>query len=79
MVSGAVLESTLEALQWLCHSRMLCLEGNKWAPRPLGLATHASGLLPEEALFVKEARHMLFHCKSHDPRSPYVCLERPTL
>ena len=56
VVSSAVVASTLAALHWLRDSRMLCLEGNKWAPRPLGLATHASGLLPEEALIVRQAR-----------------------
>lgn len=52
-----MVESTQQALHWLRDSRMLTFEGGKWAPRALGLATHASGLLPEEAVIIKEARH----------------------
>lgn len=53
-VSSAVVESTQQALHWLRERRMLSLsEGGKWAPRVLGLATHASGLPPEEAPIIK--------------------------
>ena len=58
-VSGAVVESTQQALHWLRDRRMLSFEGGKWAPRVLGLATHASGLPPEEAPVIKEARHIM--------------------
>ena len=59
VVSDAVVESTQQALHWLRERRMLTFEGGKWSPRQLGLATHASGLLPEEAVIVREARHTL--------------------
>ena len=59
VVSGAVVESTQQALHWLRDRRMLSFEGGKWAPRVLGVATHASGLPPEEAPIIKEARHTL--------------------
>ncbi|KAK9836945.1 hypothetical protein WJX81_001769 [Elliptochloris bilobata] len=53
-VSSAVVAATLDALHWLRNARMLCLDGDKWAPRPLGLATQASGLPPQDALLVKQ-------------------------
>lgn len=54
--------STRAAIQWLRENGMLRWEakpGNPkdgtWSPRPLGLATQASGLMPEYALMVKQA------------------------
>ena len=57
-LQDSVASSTRKSLQWLCHNAFITWEPSSmsYTPLPLGKATSAASLRPQQALIVQRVR-----------------------